>query len=90
MRIALTCNYSPWSGYSGGGQHSTHQLASALVGLGHDVTVVWTGVPGEALRPHARPPYRERFARFVGSSARRAAPLRPLNALTVAGVVTTL
>jgi glycosyltransferase involved in cell wall biosynthesis len=90
MRIALTSNYSPWSSYVGGGQHSTHQLASALVELGHDVTVVWTTVPGEPLRPHPKPAYHERFARFVGRAASRNAPLRPLNALTVAGLVAEL
>ena len=30
MRVVLTTNFSPWSGYGGGGQRSTHQLASAL------------------------------------------------------------
>ncbi len=90
MRIALTSNYSPWSSYVGGGQHSTHQLASALVELGHDVTVVWTTVPDEPLRPHPKPAYHQRFARFVGRNASRDAPLRPLNALTVARVVAEL
>lgn len=86
----MTSNYSPWSNYVGGGQHSTHQLASALVELGHEVTVVWTTVPDEPLRPHSKPLYRERFARFVGRTASRNAPLRPLNALTVAHVVAEL
>ena len=45
MRIALTTNFSPWSPYSGGGQRSTHQLASALALRGHDVTVVYTKAP---------------------------------------------
>lgn len=83
MRIALTCNFSPWSAYFGGAQRSTHALASALVERGHDVHVVYTerfGVQPSAARTA---PYRAHFAPFVGVRPRRTSPLRSLNALTV-------
>ena len=28
--VIMTCNYSPWSAYSGGGQKSVHMLATAM------------------------------------------------------------
>lgn len=45
MRVVLTGNFSPWSRYSGGGQRSTHNLASALSRRGHEVSVVFTRSP---------------------------------------------
>lgn len=87
MRIVLTSNFSPWSSYSGGGQRSTHQLASALVGLGHDVTVVYTAPLGRAPQPTEETLYDIRWAAFFGLRGRRSSPLRPLNALSVRSVV---
>jgi len=82
MRIALTCNFSPWSPYSGGGQRSTHALATALVREGHDVSVIFTRTPWERFAvPEVE--YQLRWAGFFGLKSRRAAPLRPLNALSV-------
>jgi len=86
MRIALTCNFSPWSPYSGGGQRSTHALASALVREGHDVSVVFTRTPWERFAVPSVS-YQLRWASFFGLRSRRAAPLRPLNAISVLGVL---
>src|SRR5688572_8971824 len=89
MRIALTCNFSPWSPYSGGGQRSTHELATALCREGHDVSVVFTRTPWE----HFDVPsveYRLHWASFFGLRSRRAALLRPLNAISVLSAVKTL
>lgn len=89
MRIALTCNFSPWSPYSGGGQRSTHALATALAGEGHDVSVVFTRTPWERFAvPNVE--YRLRWASFFGLRSRRAAPLRPLNAVSVLAAVKAL
>lgn len=87
MRIVLTTNFSPWSSYSGGGQRSTHQLATALSNLGHEVIVVYTKTPREAVSVPDELSYEIRWATFVGLSSTRAAPLRPLNALSVRQVV---
>ncbi|QQR91252.1 MAG: glycosyltransferase family 4 protein [Myxococcales bacterium] len=81
-RIFLTANYSPWSPYSGGGQYSTHQLASALSQLGHDVTVIFSKVPGEVIRVPANLTYQIEWAAFVGMKSSAFAPLRSLNTLT--------
>ena len=40
LRVFLTVNYSPWAAYAGGGQRSTHQLATALSELGHDALAI--------------------------------------------------
>ncbi len=50
-QIILTCNYSPWSKYSGGGQKSTHELANALSNLGYDVKVVYSKSLFEKISP---------------------------------------
>lgn len=87
MRVVLTCNFSPWSSYRGGGQVSTHRLAVALAELGHDVHVVFTKAPLERLERPADLPYALTFAPFVALRSRRDALLRPLNAVPVAAVV---
>lgn len=89
MRIALTCNFSPWSPYSGGGQRSTHALATALAREGHDVSVVFTRTPWEQFAV-PRVEYQLRWASFFGLKSRRAAPLRPLNAVSVLAAVKAL
>ena len=90
MRIVLTTNFSPWSPYSGGGQRSTHNLAIALCRRGHEVTVIYTKAAGEDIVPSEIPPYEIRWARLIGRTSRRDSPLRPLNAVTVAGELTRL
>jgi glycosyltransferase involved in cell wall biosynthesis len=87
MRIVLTCNYSPWSAYRGGGQVSTHRLGTALAELGHDVHVVFTKGPLERLEPPRDLAYQLSFAPFVALRSKRSSPLRPLNAVPVAAVV---
>lgn len=90
MRIVLTVNFSPWSPYSGGGQRSTHNLATALCRRGHDVTAVFTKAITERIAPPEPVSYRIVWAAFAGLKSRRQAPLRPLNALSVARVVSRL
>jgi len=86
VRVVLTCNFSPWSAYSGGGQRSTHELGTALARAGHDVTVIFTRPPWERFEvPQTE--YRLEWATFFDLKSRRAAPLRPLNAVSVASVV---
>jgi glycosyltransferase involved in cell wall biosynthesis len=87
MRIVLTCNYSPWSAYSGGGQRSTHDLACALAHRSHAVTVIFTKPPWERVRPPASLPYRLRWATLMDYKSRAGAPLRVLTALTVSHAV---
>ena len=84
MHIILTVNFSPWSPYSGGAQHSTHELAAAFSWLGHSVDVVYTKTPWESLDVPKKVPYNIHYAHFVGRRSRRDAPLRYLNAVTVA------
>ncbi len=87
MRIVLTTNFSPWSSYSGGGQRSTHQLATALHDAGHDVHVVYTAPPFREPVPSDPPVYQIHWATFFDPRGNRAAPLRPLNAVSVLGVI---
>jgi len=87
MNIVLTVNYSPWSRYSGGGQRSTHNLGISYSERGHDVTVVYTKPPWEQVDVPNDLPYQVRWATFFGLWSRRAAPLRPLNAYSVANTV---
>ena len=83
VRIVLTCNYSPWSFYTGGAQRSTHNLARALAERGHDVTVVFTKAPHERIAP-PKLPYKIKWAALLDYKSRREAPLRPLTAFTIA------
>jgi glycosyltransferase involved in cell wall biosynthesis len=87
MRVVLTCNFSPWSAYSGGGQRSTHNLARALARRGHRVKVVFTKPPWERIEPPEPLPYELGWAWLPDLRSRRQAPLRPLTALTVAHAV---
>jgi glycosyltransferase involved in cell wall biosynthesis len=87
MRIILTCNYSPWSAYSGGGQQSTHELASALAQRGHRAAVVFTKPPWERVRPPSPLPYDLRWAGLFDYRSRAGAPLRVLSAWAVAAAV---
>lgn len=64
--VVLTCNYSPWSRYRGGGQKSVHMLACALARAGRRVCVVYSKAPWERVPVPADLPYAIRWARFVG------------------------
>jgi glycosyltransferase involved in cell wall biosynthesis len=90
MRVILTCNFSPWSAYTGGGQISTHHLASALSRRGHDVNVIFTKVPWEHVAPPETTPYRLHWAALYHFWSQSQAPLRSLTALTVARQVEAL
>ncbi len=87
MRIILTIDYSPWSAYGGGAQSSTHNLAIALCRRGHEVSVVYTKPPWENVTLPCDLPYDVHWATFFDFRSRRRAPLRPLNASSVARVV---
>ncbi len=86
-RIILTCNYSPWSHYSGGGQRSTHALGSALSELGYEVDVVFTKALTESIDVPQSLPYTLHWAAFAGFRSDGKNPLRAANALAVARVV---
>lgn len=90
MHVVLTVNFSPWSLYCGGGQQSTHFLASALSELGHRVTVIYTKPVWEKIAIPSVLSYKAVWAPFWGLRSRSSAPLRPLNAITVARAVQTL
>ncbi len=87
MYVVLTIDFSPWSDYGGGAQRSTHNLAKALCRRGHRVSVVYTKPPWEHVRLPDDLPYQVHWAFFHDLRSRRAAPLRPLNAFSVARVV---
>jgi glycosyltransferase involved in cell wall biosynthesis len=87
MRIILTCNFSPWSSYGGGGQRSTHGLATALAERGHEVDVVFTRPPWERVRPPGGLPFRVHWASLWARRSASGAILRPLTTLTVARAV---
>ncbi len=87
MHVILTIDFSPWSDYGGGAQRSTHNLAKALCRRGHRVSVVYTKPPWERVAVPADLPYDVHWAIFHDLRSRRAAPLRPLNAFSVARVI---
>lgn len=87
VRVILTVNFSPWSSYCGGGQQSTHLLATALAEQGQRVTVVYTKPIWENVIVPDTLLYKVVWAPFVGLRSRVNEPLRPLNALTVARTV---
>ncbi len=87
MHVILTIDFSPWSDYGGGAQRSTHNLAKALCRRGHRVSVVYTKPPWERVEVPGDLPYEIHWAIFHDLRSRRAAPLRPLNAFSVARVV---
>lgn len=82
MHILLTCNYSPWSKYSGGGQKSTHMLANALVDLGHQVEVIYSKAPWEKIELRGEVKYKISWALFLAIKPGISSPLRFLNAIT--------
>lgn len=49
MKICFTVNSSPWSAFKGGGQIAVHQLAKAIAELGHEVHVLYSSTPEEAV-----------------------------------------
>lgn len=84
MHVILTVDFSPWSAYSGGAQRSTQNLAKALCRRGHSVDVIFTKPPWEHVEVPEDRPYALHWATFFDLRSRRKAPLRPLNAWSVA------
>jgi glycosyltransferase involved in cell wall biosynthesis len=82
MDFILTCNYSPWSRYSGGGQASTHSLAQVLARKGHAVRVVYTKAFWESAE-HPEVPYKISWALFFGIRPGMRSPFRHLNRFSV-------
>ncbi|MEO6097318.1 MAG: glycosyltransferase family 4 protein [Fibrobacteria bacterium] len=79
--VILTCNYSPWSRYSGGAQKSVHMIASELARQGVRVAVVYSKAPWEPIAPHEPPGYDEHWAAFFGFRPGISSPLRFLNGM---------
>jgi glycosyltransferase involved in cell wall biosynthesis len=90
MRIVLTSNFSPWSFYSGGGQRSTHNLATALAARGHEVSVVFTRAPWERVTAPADLPYSVRWASLLNLRGRSPGLWRLSSAPTVAAQIAML
>lgn len=79
--VIMTCNYSPWSRYTGGGQKSVHMLAGEMARQGLKVAVVYSKAPWENIAPHPTPPYAEHYAGFFALRPTISSPLRFLNGL---------
>lgn len=80
--VILTCNYSPWSRYSGGAQKSVHMIASELARQGARVAVVYSKAPWERIAPHGSGGYDEHWAVFLAFRPGISSPLRFLNGLS--------
>lgn len=87
MNIVLTSHFSPWSPYHGGGQHSTHNLATALSRRGHQVTAVYTRPPWETPAVPEAIEYDIRWAVFPTLRSSRSAALRFTVPVFVARIV---
>jgi glycosyltransferase involved in cell wall biosynthesis len=79
--VIMTCNYSPWSAYSGGGQKSVHMLATAMTRMGMRVAVVFSKAPWEKLKDHPKPIYDLHWAGFFAIKPGISSPLRFLNGI---------
>jgi glycosyltransferase involved in cell wall biosynthesis len=79
--VIMTCNYSPWSAYSGGGQKSVHMLATAMVRQGLRVGVVYSKGLWERLPAHPQPAYDVHWAGFFAFKPSISSPLRFLNGI---------
>ncbi len=79
--VILTCNYSPWSRYSGGGQKSVHMLAGEMARQGLSVAAVYSKAPWERIAPHADTEYAVHWAGFFALCPGISSPLRFLNGI---------
>jgi glycosyltransferase involved in cell wall biosynthesis len=79
--VILTCNYSPWSRYSGGGQKSVHMLGEEMTRQGLKTAVVYSKAPWEAIAPHPAVAYEEHWAGFFALRPGISSPLRFLNGI---------
>lgn len=89
-RVILTCNYSPWSRYSGGGQRSAHALGKAFAARGIETHVVFTKPRWESIAVPEGLPYNLHWASFAGVRGDGRNPLRALNVLSVLKTVKSL
>ena len=87
MRIILTCNFSPWSKYSGGGQRSVHNIATSLAHIGYDVFVIYSKSPFEKIRITDLVNYNIEWALIPTLISRRKAIFRNLSAYSFNKVV---
>lgn len=79
--VIMTCNYSPWSAYSGGGQKSVHMLATAMAKQGLRVAAVYSKAPWERIRVPAGTAYAVHWAGFFALKPSISSPLRFLNGI---------
>lgn len=80
--VILTCNYSPWSSYRGGGQKSTHMIASELARMGKRVCVVYSKGLFERVAVPKDLPYDVKWAFFFAVKPGISSPLRFLNGIS--------
>jgi glycosyltransferase involved in cell wall biosynthesis len=80
--VILTCNYSPWSSYSGGGQKSTHMIACSLASKGKRVCVVYSKSPLEAVTVPNGLPYTVKWAFFFAVKPGISSIFRFLNGIS--------
>lgn len=80
--VILTCNYSPWSSYRGGGQKSAHMIATELARAGKRVCVVYSRGIFERVPVPESLPYDVRWAFFFAVKPGISSPLRFLNGLS--------
>lgn len=79
--IILTCNYSPWSRYSGGAQKSVHMIATELARQGLRVAALYNKAPWERIPVHPAPEYHEHWTGFFAFKPGISSPLRFLNGI---------
>lgn len=79
--VIMTCNYSPWSSYSGGGQKSVHMLATAMVKQGLRVAVVYSKSLWQKAPAHPASLYDVHWAGFFAFKPSISSPLRFLNGI---------
>jgi glycosyltransferase involved in cell wall biosynthesis len=79
--VIMTCNYSPWSSYSGGGQKSVHMLATAMAKQGLRVAVVYSKGHWEKVPALPGTDYDVHWAGFFAFKPSISSPLRFLNGI---------
>jgi glycosyltransferase involved in cell wall biosynthesis len=80
--VILTCNYSPWSAYSGGAQKSVHMVATEMVRQGISVIVVYSKAPWENISVPVDLPYPIHWTWFWALKPGISSPLRFLNGIS--------
>lgn len=86
-RVIYTCNYSPWSSYSGGGQRSTHYLATYMAQKGHDVHVIFSKSPFESVPVPENLNYQVHWSTLYRHRSKRKSFFRPLTSFSVNRIV---